>query len=122
MGLPPLVAESKTRSRLSALTMLPVRKAAKVAMTRFGPQIMAIYQRSELARVVMKKAEGKIRTTPVPDEFDVYSRKASYSAAKAQRMLGYEPRFPMRDALKLTAGWLKHAGYVTNGSSNGDAH
>jgi nucleoside-diphosphate-sugar epimerase len=122
LGLPPLAAKSKARARLTALTWLPVRKLAKVAMSRFGSQVMAVYQRSELARTWMKKAEGKIRTTPVPDEFEVYRRKTSYSIDKARRLLGYQPRFPLKKAVTLSAGWLKHAGYVPNGAAQNGNH
>jgi nucleoside-diphosphate-sugar epimerase len=69
----------------------------------------------------MKRVEAKIRTTPVPGEFVVYSRHTSYDTEKAQRMLGWTPRFPMARAIPLAAAWLRHNGYVTaSAASNGD--
>lgn len=115
MGLPPLIAERPGRARLSAMAMQPVRKSAKLALKYFQPQIMAAYKRSDLVKSVMKKAEGAIRTTPTPEEFVVYSRVASYETGKAQRELGWQPRFPMADALPLAAEWLRQNGFITMG-------
>jgi nucleoside-diphosphate-sugar epimerase len=67
----------------------------------------------------MKRAEGLIRTTPAPEEFVIYSRKTSYDSAKAERVLGYKPRFAMQQSLPLAAAWLKHHGYVA--TQNGSA-
>jgi nucleoside-diphosphate-sugar epimerase len=36
----------------------------------------------------------------------------SFSSAKATRLLGYQPRFPMSEALPLTAAWLRASGFV----------
>jgi nucleoside-diphosphate-sugar epimerase len=117
MGLPPLVAARPLAARAKAAAVLPFRKSAKFLATHFLPQIMGVAQRSDVARNIMVRAEGLIRTTPVPSEFAVYSRGASYSTAKAEKMLGYRPRFPLSEALPLTASWLRHHGYVESGSS-----
>jgi nucleoside-diphosphate-sugar epimerase len=113
MGLPALAIQPQARTRLSALAIQPMRKTAKMVLKRFQPQITALYQRSDLARVAMKKAEHLIRTTPAPAEFVVYSRQTSFATDKAERMLGYRPLFPLARALPLTAAWLKHSGFVT---------
>ena len=112
MGIPPLVSASPAAARAKAGLVLPFRKAAKFGITHFQKQIIGLSQSSQLARSVMVKAEGLIRTTPVPSEFAVYGREVSFETDKAERLLGYEPRFPMSDALELTAGWLHHHGYV----------
>lgn len=77
---------------------------------------MGIAARSQLARAMMVRAEGLIRTTPVPGEFSVYGRRTSFSTSKAEELLGYRPRFPLADALPMTAAWLHHHGFVENGS------
>lgn len=112
LGLPPVVAGSPARSQLMAQAMRPVRSSAKLMLKYLGPQIMAAYSRSELARRVMKAAESRIRNTPVPDEYSVLGRRVSYSSEKAERILGYRPRFPMAEALPLTAAWLRTNGFV----------
>ena len=112
MGLPPLEWETPGRARLTSRAIHPLRQSAKMLMKHFQPQITAVYQRSDLARVVMKKAEKVIKTTPAPAEFAVYGRTVSYETDKAERMLGWKPRFPMRDALPLTAAWLRHNGFI----------
>jgi nucleoside-diphosphate-sugar epimerase len=96
--------------------VLPFRHSAKFLLKHFSDQVTLAYQRSEVARHVMKGAEALIRTTPVPSEFAVYSVRASFSTEKAERMLGYRPLFPLAEALPLTAAWLKHHGFVEDAS------
>ena len=116
MGLPPLVPGAPARTRLSALAVQPFRKSAKFLLRHFQPQIMLAYHRSDFVKVLMKRAERVIRTTPSPDEFGVYRRRISYATGKAERMLGYRPRFPMADALPLAVAWLREHGFVTTAS------
>ena len=112
LGLPPLVAASPRQSQLAATLMEPVRAGAKLVLRGLKPQIMALYQRSELARRVMKDAEARIRSTPSPYELASFGRRVSYSSEKARRVLGYAPCFPMSEALPLTAAWLRAGGFV----------
>jgi len=112
LGLPPLQMRPQARTRIHSLAVQPLRKTAKLALARFQPQIMSLYQRSDTARTLIKRAEHVIRTTPAPADFTVFSRVASYSAAKAHDILGYEARFTLERALPLTAAWLKHSGFV----------
>jgi nucleoside-diphosphate-sugar epimerase len=113
MGLPPLVAERVTRSRLTALAVQPVRRSAKILLKHFQPHIMAAYQRYDWAKVVMKRAEGIIRNTPSPAEFSMYGRRASYSTRKAEQMLGWRPQVSMAEGVRFAAAWLRHHGLVT---------
>jgi nucleoside-diphosphate-sugar epimerase len=113
MGLPHLELQSKARTRLHALAVQPVRKSAKLVLKRFESQVMALYKRSELAQSLMKRAEHLVRTSPAPHDFATFSRATSFNTEKAERLLGYTPRFPMAHALPLTAAWLKHNGFVT---------
>jgi nucleoside-diphosphate-sugar epimerase len=119
MGLPALEPQPQARARLGSLAVQPVRRSAKLILKHFQTQITALYQRSELARLAMKRAEHMIRTTPAPAEFAVYRRQVSYGTDKAERVLGYRPRFPLARALPLTAAWLKHSGFVTSTAANG---
>jgi nucleoside-diphosphate-sugar epimerase len=123
MGLPRIEQKSSTRARFSALAVQPVRKSAKLVLNHFKPQIMALAQRSDAARALMKRVEHLVRTTPAPAEFTVYSRRTSFSTEKAERLLGYKPRFPLARALPLTAAWLKQNGFVTSTlAKNGSNH
>lgn len=112
MGLPPIDAESSTMSFLHAWGMKPVRDAAKFALRRFQPQVMALYQRSSMAKWAMKRAEAMLRAAPTPGEFRLYSRDATYPTSKAQELLGYRSRFPLSDGLRLSVDWLRHHRYV----------
>jgi nucleoside-diphosphate-sugar epimerase len=115
MGLPPIAAESPAVSFLHAWAMKPARDAAKFALRRFQPQIMALYRRSSLAKWSMKRAEAMFRAAPTPGEFRLYGRTATYPSTKAERLLGYRPRFPLADGLRLSAAWLRHHGFIHSG-------
>ncbi len=117
MGLPPLVAASSGAARAKAAAVLPLRKTAKFLLNHFQPQIMNISQRFQVARSAMVRAEGLIKTTPAPSEFAVYSHVAHFPFDKARAKLGYEPKFPLADALVLTGAWLRENGFVENGSA-----
>lgn len=112
MGLPPLVPASRTRSHLVAAVMSPVRKSAKWALRRFPGLIMGMYQRSALAKRIMKGAEGAIRQSPTAGEFQLYSLVAQYPTEKASRLLGYQPAFGMEEGVALSVEWLAQHGYV----------
>jgi nucleoside-diphosphate-sugar epimerase len=112
MGLPPLSIATPAHARLKAAAVLPFRKTAKVVATHFLPQIMRVAASSPLAREAMVRAESLIRTTPMPTEFAVYSKKVSFSTAKAEKLLGFRPRFPLAEALPLTSAWLRHHGFI----------
>ena len=112
LGLPPLQCAPPAQARLASRAMEPVRAAAKAMLRRFKPQIMALYQRSETARALMKAAESRVRNTPNANELAALGRRVSYSSTRAERRLGYRPRFPMAEALPLTAAWLRASGFV----------
>jgi nucleoside-diphosphate-sugar epimerase len=116
MGLPPLQRASPTGARLKASAVLPFRKTAKFMVTHFQDQIMKVAQSSALARNAMVRAESMIKTTPVPSEFAVYSRRTSYSSDKAARELGWRPRFTLADSLPPTAAWLEDGGFIERDS------
>lgn len=112
LGLPPLRQASVLTSRLKAGLMMPVRKTAKVVLRRFQPLVLALYQRSSAAKAVMRRAEAVIRNAPTSAEFDLYSLAVSYGTEKAQKLLGYQPVYSMRDGIELSVAWLKHNRYV----------
>lgn len=112
MGLPQLQPHSATRSRVSASLMMPVRRFAKLLLRHYEKPIMAIYQRSTLAKRLMRGTERLIRKTPTTAEFELYSRNAFYSTAKAARLLGYQPKFDMKEGTSLSVAWLRHHKYL----------
>jgi nucleoside-diphosphate-sugar epimerase len=112
LELQALVFARPSQARLASRLMEPVRHGAKLLLRGLKPQVMALYQRSELARAFMKAAEVRVRNTPNANELEAFGRRVSYSSEKAQRLLGYCARFPMREALPLTAAWLRANGFV----------
>lgn len=112
LGLPPLVYAAPAKARAAQKLMEPVRYLAKATLRALKPQIMAAYQRSELARRFMKAAEARVRNTPNANELEAFGRRVSFSSEKAERVLGYRARFPLEEALPLTAAWLRASGFV----------
>ncbi len=112
LGLPPITTNAAGRSRLNAMMGKPVRVAAKAALRNFEPQIMGLYQRSRLAKGLMKGMEGWIRKTPTTGEFDLYGRVVSYPTSKLEAQLGYHSQFGMEEGIVLSVAWLRLNGYA----------
>ena len=112
LGLPPLRPASALRSRIKAGLMMPVRKTAKFILKRFQPLVLRVYQRSNVAKAVMRRAETAIKNSPTGAEFELYSLRVSYEDQKAREMLAYRPAFSMRDGVELSVAWLRDHQYV----------
>jgi len=103
---------SEMTARAGAWLTLPMRKSAKFLLQRYQRQVMALYQRSGLAKQIMRKTERFLRQVPTPAEFRRCSRTAFYVTNKAARVLGYQPRFSTARGVALSVAWLKHEGYA----------
>ena len=99
-------------ARAGAWLTQPVRKSAKYLLQRYQGQIMALYQRSAVARQIMRRAERVLRQVPTPAEFRLCSRTAFYVTDKASRLLGYRPQFTAERGIARSVAWLRHEGYV----------
>ncbi len=119
MALPPIQTQTPSLSKLMAWAMKPVRVGARFGLDHFGDQIMGLYKRSEVAKKAMKTAEGLIRNSPTTGEFDLYSRQVSFPTAKARDLIGYEPAVNMDRGVELSAQWLRHSGFLPQGSWDG---
>lgn len=112
LGLPELAPASRARSHAVATLMAPVRRSAKWALRRFPGLVMGLYQRSALAKRLMKGAESVIKQSPTAGEFRMYSLISHYPTTKAERELGYRPAFAIDDGVALSVAWLAHSGYL----------
>jgi nucleoside-diphosphate-sugar epimerase len=90
--------------------MEPVRASAKFALSHFEVPMKKISQRFGYAKKLMKSAEKSIKTTPRTAELSLFNRDAVYLSTKAQNRVGYEPKFDLDTALKITVQWLRHVG------------
>jgi nucleoside-diphosphate-sugar epimerase len=90
----------------------PVRASARFLLQRHQRRIMALYQRSGLAKQIMRKTERFLRQVPTPTEFRRCGRTAFYVTDKAARSLGYQPQFSTARGVALSVAWLKHEGYA----------
>jgi len=112
LGLPPLHPASPLRSRMRAGLMMPVRKTAKFILKRFQPLVLRVYQRSNIAKALMRHAETAIKKSPTGAEFELYSLRVSYEGQKARELLGYRSAFSMHDGVELSVAWLRDHQYV----------
>jgi nucleoside-diphosphate-sugar epimerase len=111
MGLPPLAVTRPSRARLSTAAVAPIRVAGKFVLTRFAAPVTAAYKRFPVVKRAMKFAEGVVRKTPSTAEFHMYGKVVRFPTHRAERILGYQPAFPVRDGIELSAAWLRHHGH-----------
>jgi hypothetical protein len=116
MGLPPIAAQTRTASTISAWAIKPVRALAVFGLQHFGDQITSLYKRSEWARRIMKEAEARIRKAPTTGEFGLYGKHVSYATDKARTILGYVPAVDMARGTRLSVAWLRHSDFVDSDS------
>lgn len=112
LGLPPLRPASALRSQIKAGLTMPFRKGAKLVLKKFQPSVMRLYQRSNVAKALMRRAETAIKNAPTNAEFDLYSLRVSYEERKARELLAYRPAFSMQDGIALSVAWLRDHRYV----------
>jgi len=112
LGLPPLKPQGRATARAVSAVMQPVRTSAKFLLKRFQEPILTLYKKNALAKAVMRRAESMIRQTPSTGEYAYYSHRLTFPNTKAERLLGYRPAFDMALGVPLSAGWLRHHGYV----------
>lgn len=112
LGISEMRTEGRAATKLRALALSPIRSAASFAMDRFGDLAMELYKRNRIAQSVMKGVEATLKSTPTPNQLDLYERKAFYPIDKARDLLGYEPRFGMGLGVQRSVEWLRHHGVL----------
>lgn len=111
LGMPTLPKVSRGKSHLAASAMAPVRMTAKWVLKRAPGLVMGVYQRSALARRLMKGAESVIKQTPTANEFHLYTISARFPTDKAAQLIGWRPAIGVDDGIALSVAWLKHLGF-----------
>jgi nucleoside-diphosphate-sugar epimerase len=111
LGLPPLEPRSVASARLRRAMLRPVRHASRLAKPAHA-RIRALSHHSSALKRTVGSTESAIRGEPNAAELQLYGRVVSYSAAKARRVLGFQPQFPMNEGVALSAQWAIHHGYV----------
>ena len=112
MALPELRAIEPGRAKLKAALIEPVRTAAKFVRNHFEKPIKQVAARYAPAKQVMKYVEQTMKTSARPSDFSLFSRQAVYSVSKAERLLGFKPRFELETGLALSVRWLRQVGLV----------
>lgn len=126
LGLPELDKISSSSSTLKSAVRDRVSAFTRFFLDRYGDMIMDIYLRGGPVQDVMKLVKNSLNTTPSANELqNLYSRDASYLASKAQRMLGFKPKYDLETGLRLSVLWLDHHGFLRHTASpslNGAIH
>jgi nucleoside-diphosphate-sugar epimerase len=112
LGLPDLPLIETGDARMRAMINEPLRTSIKYVQKHFMSTIKNLAAHSRLARQAMKFVEQKMKTSPRPTDFSLFSLKAFYVSNKAQEMLGFRPRFNLDAGLALTLPWLKQVGLL----------
>lgn len=71
---------------------------------------MAAWLLAEAARVIITSFGGS--TELGGGAIDMLSRKAGYTIAKADQLLGYRPQISLEEGMRLTEEWATEAGLV----------
>jgi nucleoside-diphosphate-sugar epimerase len=113
LGLPDLRVFQPGGAKIRSVIMESVRASAKFALAHFESPLKLISQRFMPARKLMKSAEKSIKTTPRLEDLCLFNRDAVYLTTKAQRMLGYQPRFNLERGLEMSVRWLEYVGLLS---------
>lgn len=108
LNFPEIKTIQHKKIRAKSIFLQPVRKTCKWALDHFNQTIMKIYSKYYIAKIIFKVIEKKLKTTPVPNELELYSKNVCYSIQKAKVILGFEPRFNVQKGIAMSAAWYKH--------------
>lgn len=112
LGLPELKVINPLGSRLRAAILQPVKSSARFVLNHLESPLKRAYERFREVRLLMQLAEKSIQTTASFTDLNLYNRKAVYLTSKAEKMLGYQPRFDVDTGLQMSVSWLNHLGLV----------
>jgi len=115
LGLPALREISPARLRLKASVMDLARLSAGRVRQVVGPaaaktaRLFLDADRRQGVKKTLKRAQRHMKATASMRDIErLYSRRAIYTASKAQDKLGYQPRFDADRGLQLSVRWLEH--------------
>jgi nucleoside-diphosphate-sugar epimerase len=109
LQLPPLQRISAAKSKMRTHIMEAVGSVTTYFKSKFEDQLMEIYLRGGFLSRMMKRLKGELDSTPSKGELNnLYARKASYDITKIQQLLGYSPRFDLRQGIEKTIEWFVH--------------
>ncbi len=114
LGLPPARLIGAAASSARTFAVEPVRLAGGYVQKRHPQLIQWLSSVSPALRRAMKKTESIVKSTPSPQELELYSSKAEYDGKKAFRILGYRPIFDLDKGLAVSAQWIREQGILAN--------
>jgi nucleoside-diphosphate-sugar epimerase len=82
------------------------------------PRIRSVRERVGKAIALGMEISSKLTGRPpkiTREAVGFLTRKARFSIGKARRELGFQPRFSLKEGMKLTEQWLREAGYLPRG-------
>ncbi len=112
LGLPPLKQISESNNNFRSSVMDPSRSFAKLIISKFDEPVRKIYDRYSFAKLVMKKMEKSIKTTPSKSELALFSRQVTLSNQKAKKELGFTPQYDIEAGIDMSTKWLNHESLI----------
>jgi len=116
LNLPDLPEISPSRARFKAMSRDVIGSTLKVIQShiseRMKKRLIGGIRRTTMGRVADSARSSMNLAVELRELDHVYRRKAIYTAAKAQRILGYRPKFDVNASLQLSVAWLAHHGFL----------
>jgi len=102
---------SKTLYRIKVIPLRTVKEIMKITL-KVAPNICKyVYQK------MIEKGTGDWSWTKGEDTSSIreinYRHKQIYKIEKMRKILGYSPKYNMRDGMEITEEWLRHYDYIS---------
>lgn len=108
LGLPPLQSISATESKRNALIMQPIKVLGTFVKNNYMESVKKLTSKSKTAKLLIKKLESRIKSTPDLEDLNLYNRRAKYNANFILETIKFKPKFYLYDGLDVTVKWLLH--------------
>lgn len=111
MGLPPLKTIKISQANFKATLMRPVRFAGEMVRAHFMGPVKKLAETFTFAKILMKRTEHALKTTPAKEDFGLYQRDVIYKSNKLEEILDWRPKFSVDEGIQVSVEWGKIQGF-----------
>lgn len=94
-----------------SLFLEPIRSCAKFLLSNHYDLVAQIYINNIFLKRVIRLFEQNLVNTHSFSNLRLFNQSAIYKAAKAERVIGFKPKFNPVKGISLSAKWLQHLGF-----------
>jgi nucleoside-diphosphate-sugar epimerase len=117
LHLPELPEISPLRARFKATTMNLTRSTLSYIKNqmseRLKKRLIGGTRRTAMGHVADSARSSVHKAVTLHDLTHLYNRNAKYVATKAQKVLGFRPKYDVNTGLQLSIKWLAHHGFLS---------